>query len=85
MVVILMISRKQVSLGLLKMTSKFQVNKVANKILSRDSDCLVVLVIGTKFGNSSNSMKDVIIASIYKNLTAKIFFFLGGWGVGGGR
>ena len=37
---------------------------VANKISLRDSNHIVYLVIGTKFGNSSISRKEVIIISI---------------------
>ena len=40
------------------------VNDVTNKILSRDSNYIVDVVMWPKFGNSSISMREVIITSI---------------------
>ena len=40
------------------------VDDVTNKILSRDSYCIVDVAMWPKFGNSSISMKEVIITSI---------------------
>ena len=39
------------------------VNDVTNKILSRDSNYIVDVVMWPKFGNSSISMREVIITS----------------------
>ena len=39
------------------------VHEVTNKIFSRDSNYIVDAVMGKKFGNSSISMKDIIITS----------------------
>ena len=38
--------------------------EVTDKILSRDSNCIVDVVVWQKFGNSSISMREVIMASI---------------------
>ena len=72
MVTILMISAKLATPGLLKI--KIFQNKgydviipdydVTNKILSRDSNYIVDVVMWPKFGNSSISMREVIIMSI---------------------
>ena len=40
------------------------IHDVTNKILSRDSNYIVDLVMWPKFGNSSISIKEVIITSI---------------------
>ena len=40
------------------------INDVINKFLSRDSNYIVDVVIRSKFGNFSISMKEVIITSI---------------------
>ena len=40
------------------------VHGVNNKILSRDSNYIVDMVMWPKFNNSSNSMREVIITSI---------------------
>ena len=50
------------------------INEIINKILSHDSHFIVDLVTWPKFGNSSISMREVIITSIYKNLTRKTTF-----------
>ena len=54
------------------------VHDVTNKILSSDSNYIVVGVIWPKFGNSSNSMREVIINSILQGFDQKNEFF---WGV----
>ena len=72
MVTILMMSAKMATLGLLK-TKVFwnkgydviiSVHDVTNKILLRDSNYIVDVVMWPKFGNSSTSMREVIITSI---------------------
>ena len=40
------------------------VHNVANKILSNDSTCIVYVIMWPKFGNSSTSMREVIITSL---------------------
>ena len=72
MVTILMMSAKMATPGLLKIKVFWNkgydviisVHDVTNKILSRDSDYNVVDVMWEKFGNSSISVREVIIASI---------------------
>ena len=73
MVTILMVSAKiVVTPGLLKIKAFWNkgydviisVHEVTNKILSRDSNYIVDLVMWPKFGNSSISMREVIITSI---------------------
>ena len=72
MVTILMMSAKMATLDLLKVkvfwnksydviTSAYDVTK---KILSRDSKYIVDAVMWLKFGNSTISMREVIITSI---------------------
>ena len=73
MVRILMISAKMAAPVLLKIKvfwSKYydiiiSVNDVTNRILSRDSNYIVDAAIWPKFGNSSISMRNVIIKSIF--------------------
>ena len=73
MVRILMISAKMAAPVLLKIKvfwSKYydiiiSINDVTNKILSRDSNYIVDAAIWPKFGNSSISMRNVIIKSIF--------------------
>ena len=72
MVIILMMTTKIATLGLLKI--KIVLNKVydviasvhgaTNKILSRDSNYIVDVFMWPKSGNSSISMREVIITSI---------------------
>ena len=72
MVAILMMSSKMATLGLLKL--KVFLNKpydviifaydVINKISSHDSFYVVNVVMWSKFGNYSTSMREVIITSI---------------------
>ena len=72
MVTILMMSAKMATPGLLKITVFWNkgydviipVDDVTNKILSRDSNYIVDVVMWPKFGNCSISMRKVIIASI---------------------
>ena len=73
MVRILMISAKMAAPVLLKIKvfwSKYydiiiSVNDVTNRMLSRDSNYIVDAAIWPKFGNSSISMRNVIIKSIF--------------------
>ena len=72
MLVILMISAKLVTLGLLKLKvfgNKgydviISVHDATIKILSRDSNYIVDMVMWPKFGNPNISMREVIITSI---------------------
>ena len=72
MVTILMISGKMANLGLLKIKVFWKkgydvvisAHGVINKVLSRDSYYIADVVIWPKFGNSSTSMRDLIITSI---------------------
>ena len=63
-----MMPAKVSTLGLLK-KRYFEINViisvhgVANKILSRDSNYIVVVVISPKFGNSSIPLREVIVTS----------------------
>ena len=67
-----MISAKMETLNLLKIivfSNKccdvlISVHEVTNKILSRESNYIVDVVMWPKFGNSSISMRDVIITAI---------------------
>ena len=71
MVKILMMSAKMATPGLLKITVFWNkgydvivsVNDVTNKILLRDSNYIVDVFMGPKFGNSSISIREVIITS----------------------
>ena len=71
MVTILMISAKIATPGLRKIKVFWKkdydviisVNDVTNKILSRDSNYIVDVVTWPKFGNSTISMREVIITS----------------------
>ena len=67
-----MMSAKLATSGLLKI-EMFQskdydviiyVHDVINQILSHDSNCIVDVVMWTKFGNSRISMREVIITSM---------------------
>ena len=72
MVTILMMSAKMATPGLLKITVFWNkgydviisVDDVTNKILSRDSNYIVDVVMWPKFGNFSISMREVNIISI---------------------
>ena len=72
MVTILMMSTKMAALGLLKLTvfgNKvydviISLHEDTNKILSRDSNYIVDVVMWPKFGNSSIFIREVIITSI---------------------
>ena len=48
---------------------------VTNKILSRNSNYIVDVVMWSKFGNSSISVREVIITSILYGWPKKTFFF----------
>ena len=71
MVTILMMSAKMATPGLCKIKIFWKkgyvviifVNNVTNKILSRDSIYILDVVTWPKFGNSSISVKEVIITS----------------------
>ena len=67
-----MMSAKMATPGLLKITVFWNkgydviisVHDVTNKILSRDSNYIIDVVMWPKFGNSSISMREVIITLI---------------------
>ena len=67
-----MMSAKIVTLGLLKIKVfwkksydvKISVHDITRKILSPDSNYIVDVVMSSKFGNFSISMREVIITSI---------------------
>ena len=65
-----MMSAKMATPGLLKIlfwnkeNVTIPVDDVTNKILSRDSNCIVDVFMWPKFGNSSISMREVITTSI---------------------
>ena len=85
MVEFLMMSAKLATLGLLKIKVFWNkgydviisVHDVTNKILSRDSNYIVDVVMWPKFGNSSISMREVIIRSILQGFDQKKQFFRG--------
>ena len=54
------------------------VNDVTNKILSRDSNYIVDVVTWPKCGNSSISMREVIVTSSLEAFDQKNHFFLRG-------
>ena len=54
------------------------VHDVTNKVLSRDSIFCVNLFMWPKFGNSSTSVREVIVTSILQGLDQKNHFFLTG-------
>ena len=53
------------------------VNNITSKIFSNDSSYAVVVAMSIKFGNSSISMREVVITSIYKYLARKINYLRG--------
>ena len=67
-----MMSAKMATPGLLKITVFWNkgydviipVDDITNKILSRDSNYIVDVVMWPKFGNSSISIREVIITSV---------------------
>ena len=75
---VLMTSEKMAALDLLKekvfWSEVISVQDVTNKIISRDSNYIAYVVIWSKFGNYSISMREVIITSI---LEEKKQFFEG--------
>ena len=80
-----MMSAKMATPGLLKITVFWNkgydviisVHDVTNKILSRDSNYIIDVVMWPKFGNSSISMREVIITSILQGFDQKKRFFVG--------
>ena len=72
MITILMMSAKLATLGFLKI--KLFSNKAYDAII------FVYDVNTKKFGNSSPSMREVIVTSIYKDLARKTTFLRGGLG-----
>ena len=80
-----MMSAKLATLGLLQITVIWNkvydviiyLYDVTNKILSRNSNYVIEVVMWPNFGNSSISMREVIETSIYKYLTRKTNFFEG--------
>ena len=72
MIAILMMSAKLTPLDSLKIKVFWNkdyniiinIHDVINKILSRDSDCTVDVLLWPKFGNSSISIREVIIKSM---------------------
>ena len=85
MVTILMMSAKMATPGLLKIKVFWNkgydviisVHDVTNKILSRDSNYNVNVVMWPNFGNSSISVREVIITSILWEFDKKNCFFQG--------
>ena len=83
LVIILMMSAKMATPGLLKITVFWNkgydviisVDDVTNKILSRDSNYIVDVSMWPKFGNSSISLREVITASILYGIHQKNRFF----------
>ena len=81
-----MISAKMATPGLLKITVFWNkgydviifVHDVTNKILSRDSNHIIDVVMWPKFGNCSISLRKVIITSILWGFNQKNRFF-DGW------
>ena len=85
MVPILMISTKMATVSLLKIEIFWNkvydvivsAHDVTNKIISCDSDYIVDMVMWPKFGNSSISIRQVIITLILKRLDKEKHFFEG--------
>ena len=83
-----MMSAKMTTPGLFKITGFLNkgydviiyVNDVTNKILSRDSNYIVDMLMWPKVGNCSISMKEVIKPQFYKDLTRKTAFLRGDLG-----
>ena len=84
---ILIMSAKLATTDLLKITEFWKkgskvivaivIVEVVVKILSRDSNCDLDVIMLPKFCNYSISIREVIITSIYKYLTGKTDFFEG--------
>ena len=72
MVAVLIMSAKMATLGFLRIKAFwnkvhdviFYVHDVRNQILLRESNCIVDVVMWSKFGNSSNYMGEVITTSM---------------------
>ena len=85
MVTIMMMSAKTATLGLFKIkvfrNKGYEViislHGVTNKILSRDSSYIVDMVMWPNFGNSSISMREVLIISVLWGFDLKNHFFEG--------
>ena len=85
MVAILMISAKLATLGYLKIKVFWNkgydviisAHDVTNIVLLIDSKHIVDVVMRTNFGSSRIFMREVMIPTIYKDLTWKINFFEG--------
>ena len=81
-VAILMMPANLATMGLLKLKPFWNkgygvitfVRDLTNKILLRDSNCIVDVVIWPKFGNFSIFMKEVVIITILWGFEQKIFF-----------
>ena len=79
-------SAKMANPGLLKITVFWNksydiiipVNDVTSKVVSRDSNYTVDVLMRPKFGNSTISMKEVITTSVLQGLTRKTAFLRGG-------
>ena len=52
-------------------------NNITSKLFSNDSSYTVDVTMSAKFGNSSISMREVVITSMCKNLTRKINYLRG--------
>ena len=87
MVTILIMSAKIITLGFLKIkvfwSKGYDVitsfHDITNRILSRDSNYVVDVVMWPKFGNSSISIREVIITSISWGCDQKNQFFVEWW------
>ena len=78
MFTVLIMSAKLTTLALLKIETfwnkcydLFFVHDVTNKILSRDSNHVVVTVMWPKFGHSSISMREVIVTTVLQGFDQK--------------
>ena len=88
MVTILTISTILATLGLLKIEVSWNKgydviisgNDITNKILSRDSNYFVDVVLWPKFDKPNISIREVIITSILSTLNRKTNFLRGGFG-----
>ena len=80
-----MLSAKMATEGLFQVTVFWNkgydfiipVDGVTNKFISRDSNCIVDLLMWPKFGNSSISLRELITTSILSGFDQKNRFFWG--------
>ena len=87
MVTILMMSAKMVTLGLLKIkvfwSKVYDViiffHDITNRVLSRDSNYIVDVVMWPKFDNSSISIREVITTTILWGFDQQKTIFFEGW------